>query len=176
MRHVLMLAHVFPPFFSVGGSIRAVKFVKYLSECGWQPHVLTIDDQVETTSQRREGSAELLKEIPSGIPIHRTTSGEPPASLQAKGRAARRKSRLAAVVVNALSCLRRWAYRYALIPDVHITWLPAALRAGRRIVREANIDAIWATCPPHSSAVIGALLKRLTQRPLIVDYRDDWIK
>ncbi len=175
MRHVLMIAHVFPPFFSVGGSIRAVKFAKYLPECGWQPHVLTIDDRVETTSQRRQGSAELLAELPPNTPIHRTPSGEPPASLQAKGRAARDRSRVAAVVVNVLSRLRRWVYRYVLIPDANITWLPAAVRAGRRIVREAGIEAIWVTCPPHSAALIGALLKRLTHRPLIVDYRDDWI-
>jgi glycosyltransferase involved in cell wall biosynthesis len=175
LRNVLMLAYVFPPFFSVGGSIRAVKFAKYLPACGWRPVVLTIDDRQETTSQRCEGSAALLNDIPPEARIYRTRSGEPSAQLQQKGRAARERSRLAAIVVNALSWLRRMSYRYVLLPDAHITWLPTALRHGRRIVREEQIEVIWATCPPHSTAVIAAALKWLTHRPLILDYRDDWI-
>ena len=39
LRKVLMLSYVFPPFFSVGGSIRVVKFVKYLPALGWLPMV-----------------------------------------------------------------------------------------------------------------------------------------
>ncbi len=175
MKKVLLLAYVFPPFFSVGGSIRAVKFVKYLPERGWRPLVLTIDDRQETVSQRREGSAALLNEIPSQAVIYRTTSGEPAANIQQKGREIRQKNRLAAVGINFLSWLRRLAYRYALLPDAGITWLPAALRLARRIVRDEAVDVIWATCPLHSTAVIAACLKHLTHRPLIVDYRDDWI-
>jgi glycosyltransferase involved in cell wall biosynthesis len=175
MRNVLMLTYVFPPFFSVGGSIRVVKFVKYLPSWGWRPLVLTIDDQQETVSQRREGSAVLLKDIPAEARVYRTSSGEPPARLQQRGREARKKSRLAAVVVNLLSWLRQWAYRYLLLPDAHITWLLPALKNARRIVRERDVDVIWATCPPHSTALIGATLKRLSGRPLVLDYRDDWI-
>jgi hypothetical protein len=144
MRTVLMLAYVFPPFFSIGGSIRAVKFAKYLPALGWRPLVLTIDDRRETVSQRREGSASLLEEIPAEAHIYRTSSGEPAAHIQQKGREAREKSRLAAPIINLLSRLRRWAYRHLLLPDAHITWLPAALRHGRRIVRDEGVDVIWA--------------------------------
>jgi glycosyltransferase involved in cell wall biosynthesis len=175
LRNVLMLAYVFPPFFSIGGSIRVVKFAKYLPARGWRPVVLTIDDQRETASQKREGSAALLQEIPLEARVYRTSSGEPSAQLQQRGRAARQKSRLAALAVNALSWLRRMSYRYVLLPDAHITWLPAVLRHGRRIVTDEQIDVIWATCPPHSTAIIAAILKVLTHRPLILDYRDDWI-
>jgi glycosyltransferase involved in cell wall biosynthesis len=38
-----------------------------------------------------------------------------------------------------------------------------------------NIDIIFATCPPHSALIIGAVLKSLTGKPLVIDYRDDWI-
>jgi len=175
MRKVLMLVYVFPPFFSVGGSIRAVKFVKYLPALGWQPLVLTIDDSQETVSQRREGSAALLQEMPPQACIYRTASGEPPARLQQKGREARTKSRAVGLLVNLLSWMRRAAYRYVLLPDAQVTWLPSALKHARRIVHDEGVDVIWATCPPHSTALIGAALKRLTGRPLVLDYRDDWI-
>lgn len=175
MRQVLMLTYVFPPFFSAGGSIRAVKFVKYLPALGWQPLVLTIDDRQETVSQKWEGSSALLSEIPPEARIYRTRSGEPPARLQQKGREARARSRAAAATVNLLSWLRRLIYRYVLLPDEHITWLLPALSNARRIVCDEGVDVIWATCPPHSTALIAAALKRLTGRPLILDYRDDWI-
>jgi glycosyltransferase involved in cell wall biosynthesis len=175
MRTVLMLAYVFPPFFSVGGSIRVVKFVKYLPGLGWRPLVLTIDDRRETVSQRREGSEILLKEIPPEAQVYRTGSGEPSAHLQQKGREARDRSRLAAPLVNLLSGLRRLAYRTILLPDAHITWLPSALKWGRQVVRDERVDVLWVTCPPHSAALIGAALKRLTGRPMVLDYRDDWI-
>ena len=175
MRKVLMLAYVFPPFFSAGGSIRAVKFVKYLPGLDWQPLVLTIDDSRETVSQKREGSEALLAEIPPEARVYRTPSGELSAALQQKGREARRKNRAAALAVNVLSALRRIVYRYVFLPDAHITWLPVALREARRIVRAERVDVVWATCPPHSTAIIAALLKRLMKRPLVLDYRDDWI-
>jgi glycosyltransferase involved in cell wall biosynthesis len=172
---VLMVAYVFPPFFSVGGSIRVVKFLKYLPSQGWHPVVLTIDDKKETASQRREGSESMLAEIPAEVEIIRTTSGETSAETLNKGRALRQKNKLAGVVINILSKLRQFVRRFFLIPDVHITWLPHAVKLGRQIIADKQIDVIFATCPPHSVALIGALLKKYTGKPLILDYRDDWI-
>jgi glycosyltransferase involved in cell wall biosynthesis len=175
VRKVLMLAYVFPPFFSVGGSIRVVKFIKYLPALGWLPVVLTIDDSREYDTQRRQGSEALQQEISQRVKIYRTGSGEPSVELLEKGREARRQNRLMAVIVNLLSAARRWASVYLLLPDENITWLPFALQLGCQVVRKEGIDAIFATCPPHSVALISALLKRLTRKPLVLDFRDDWI-
>jgi len=175
VRKVLMLAYVFPPFFSVGGSIRVVKFIKYLPALDWLPVVLTIDDNREYDTQRRRGSEALQQDIPQQVKIYRTGSGEPTLELLEKGREARRQNRLMAVVVNLLSAARRFVSRYLLLPDENITWLPFALQLGRQVVRKEGVEVIFATCPPHSVALIGALLKRLTRKPLILDFRDDWI-
>jgi glycosyltransferase involved in cell wall biosynthesis len=174
-RKVLMLAYVFPPFFSIGGSIRVVKFAKHLPALGWLPVVLTIDDKKEYDIQRKQGSEALLQDVPKQVRIYRTGAGEPSVELLEKGRRARRRNWLAAVIVNLLSAARHWAYVYLLLPDRYIAWLPFALRLGRRIVREESIDVIFVTCPPHSVALIGAALKRLTGRPLALDFRDDWV-
>jgi glycosyltransferase involved in cell wall biosynthesis len=174
-RKVLMLAYVFPPFFSTGGSIRVVKFTKYLPALGWLPVVLTIDDRKEYDIQRKQGSEALLQDVPRQVKIYRAGAGEPSVELLEKGRRARRQNRLAAVIVNLLSAVRRWVYIYLLLPDRYIAWLPFALRLGRQIVREEGIDVIFATCPPHSVALIGAALKLLTGKPLALDFRDDWI-
>jgi glycosyltransferase involved in cell wall biosynthesis len=42
-------------------------------------------------------------------------------------------------------------------------------------VNSEGVDVIFATCPPHSTILIGVCLKLLTGKPLILDYRDDWI-
>jgi glycosyltransferase involved in cell wall biosynthesis len=174
-RRALVIAYIFPPFFSVGGSIRVVKFLKYLSRNNWYTCVLTVDDRREYDHLRRVGSEELLADLPADLPIYRTGAGEPPTTLLERGRAAREKSRLAKVMVNFLRALRAWGQRWLLIPDEKILWLPFAARAGRRIVTSENISIIFVTVPPFSSAVIGVVLKRLTRRPLVIDYRDDWI-
>lgn len=175
-RSVLILAYVFPPFFSTGGSIRAIKFIKYLARLGWRPVALTIDDSRETVSQRKTGSEALLREVPPEVKIYRTrASGEPSVEFIQKGREARRKNRVGAAAISLLSAIRRFAMKYLMLPDEQITWLPYAVSLGRRVIRDENIDIIFATSPPHSDALIGSVLKRLTGKPLILDYRDDWI-
>jgi glycosyltransferase involved in cell wall biosynthesis len=175
MRKVLMLAYVFPPFYSIGGAIRVVKFIKYLPTLGWMPTVLTIDDRKEYATQRRRGSESLLRDIPDKVRICRTTAGEPSEEFLEKGRRARRKNWIAAVIVNCLAAIRDCARNYLLLPDEYISWLPFAVGTGRQIVREEGIEVLFATCPPFSVALIGAVLKRLTGKPLILDFRDDWI-
>jgi len=174
-RKVLILSYIFPPFFSAGGSIRAVKFVKHLPARGWEPLVLTINDVREYDTQRKEGSQALLDEIPQEARVFRTGTAEPSQQLLETGRRLRQRNSIGAVIVNVLGAGRHWAIRHLLHPDRYIVWMPFALRTGRRIVRDERVDAIFATCPPHSMSIIGAALKLLTRRPLVLDFRDDWV-
>ncbi|HUV67632.1 MAG TPA: glycosyltransferase [Sedimentisphaerales bacterium] len=175
MKKVLMIARSFPPFFPVGFSIRVVKFIKYLPVLGWLPVVLTIDDQKECETTRKVGSETLLSEIQPEVKICRTTAGEPSLKFLEKEREFGQRNYLTAIIVKVVGKTRRWAFRNLLLPDWYVAWLPFALRRGRQIVRSEGIDVIFATCPPHSDALIGAFLKRLTGKPLLLDFRDDWI-
>jgi glycosyltransferase involved in cell wall biosynthesis len=175
MKKVLVLARVFPPFQSVGHSIRVVKFIKYLPALGWLPSVLTIDDRKEYESDRRQGSETLLAEIPPEVSIYRTAAGEPSWKYLEKEREFARRNSLTRLIVKLLGGTRRWGFRNLLVPDQCLLWLPFALQRGRRIVRGEGIDVIFATCPPHSATLIGASLKLLTGKRLILDFRDDWI-
>jgi glycosyltransferase involved in cell wall biosynthesis len=173
-RKILMLAYVFPPFFSIGGSIRVVKFLKYLPSLGWLPIVLTIDDRHEHDTQRKTGSVTLLNEIPSQVKIVRTRSGEASAELLERGRKIKRENRFVALIIKILSSLRRWG-NSLLLPDENIAWLPFALQLGLKTIRKEKVDLLFATCPPHSAAIIGALLSKITGISLVLDFRDDWI-
>ncbi|GAB1469195.1 glycosyltransferase family 4 protein [Chloroflexota bacterium] len=172
---VLMIARAFPPFLPVGHSIRVIKFIKYLPALGYEPVVLTVDDMQEYETLPKVGSEVLLSEIQPNTSIHRTRTGEPSVEYLQKENALSKKNRLTWLLVKIFGGSRRWIFRNLLLPDRTLVWLPFAVRRGRRIVTEQGIDVIFATCPPHTSTLIGAILKTLTGKPLILDFRDDWI-
>jgi glycosyltransferase involved in cell wall biosynthesis len=170
-----MIARAFPPFLPVGHSIRVVKFAKYLPALGWLPLVLTIDDRNEYETTPKLGSATMLSEIPPQVRIHRTTAGEPSLAGLEKEKRFGRRSRLTRAIMEVLAGARRWTFRNIFLPDRYLAWLPFAVRRGRQLVRREAIDVIFATSPPYSASLVGACLKRLTGKPLVLDFRDDWI-
>jgi glycosyltransferase involved in cell wall biosynthesis len=61
-----------------------------------------------------------------------------------------------------------------LVPDMNVvTWLPAALIAVRRMLKEQQVDCLVTSSPPESTHLIGLLLGG--SRPTwIADFRDGW--
>lgn len=172
---VLMIARAFPPFLPVGHSIRVIKFIKYLPLLGWEPVILTVDDNREYETLPKVGSEILFSELAAIPIIHRTNPGEPTIEFLQSEKEFGGKNGLTHLIVKIIGGTRRWIFRNALMPDRTITWLPSAIRRGWHVVKNENVDVIFATCPPHASTLIGALLKQLTGKPLILDFRDDWI-
>ncbi len=175
MKKVLMVVHTFPPFRSVGHSIRVVKFIKFLPELGWLPVVLTVDDKTDYETMPKVGSDSLFSEIPPQVKIFRTPLGEPSMQFLEKEMEFGQRNWLTKIIEKVFGGGRRWTFRNLLLPDQVITWLPYAVSKGRQIVKNEGIDVIFATCPPYSVALLGAFLKKFTGKPLILDYRDDWI-
>lgn len=175
MKKVLIIARAFPPFLSIGHSIRVVKFIKYLPGMNWMPLVLTVNDQDEYELFRKVGSENLLSEIPPQIKIYRTTAGEPSLTFLKKEEEWSQRNRFLNIVIKIISAGRRFTLRTFLLPDRHLAWLPFALHQVRNIIKSEQIDVILATCPPHSSTIVGACIKFLYHKPLILDFRDDWI-
>jgi glycosyltransferase involved in cell wall biosynthesis len=148
MNKVLIVAYHFPPL-SGGGVFRTLKFTKYLPEFGYQPHVLTVKNPRERTQD-----VTLFRELPAEAKVYRAFSFE------------HRILRLP----RLLNINLKWFY----IPEDNIGWLPFAVWRGEKIIRKENIDVLFATAPLFTSFLIGALLKRKTGKPLVVDYRDPW--
>jgi glycosyltransferase involved in cell wall biosynthesis len=65
--------------------------------------------------------------------------------------------------------------RRVLLPDPEVAWLPDAVRAGVRIVRERQIDVVLSTSPPNSVHVIAAAIARQAGVPFVADFRDSWL-
>lgn len=54
-------------------------------------------------------------------------------------------------------------------------WLPRALAACKRVIREHGPDVVLTSGPPHCVHALGHYLKRSTGLPWVADFRDPWI-
>jgi glycosyltransferase involved in cell wall biosynthesis len=76
---------------------------------------------------------------------------------------------------RVLATLRRYFLSLFELPDQQIGWLLPAVCTGYRLIRREAIEAILATSPPITSALVGLILSKLTSARLITDLRDPLI-
>ncbi len=187
-RRVLFIALAFPPQNS-SGTFRSAKFVKYLGEFDWEPIVITLDWARVLAPQQQDET--LLDDVPPDLPVYRLAPFNP---VRALGERARRRLSFAFPSggeagpatyseVSKEERPRSWGYRvlralyhFGLAPlgDEHFYWALRALPACMRIARQHEIDVIFVSVSPWTSAVLGVWLKRWLRRPLVVDFRDYW--
>jgi glycosyltransferase involved in cell wall biosynthesis len=180
LKKVLIIAYMFPPIGGIG-VIRPVQFAKYLPQFGWEPTILTVSQPDEYMMD-----ASLLEELPPSVKIYRARSWEPlsaprikrlanrveatPApAAQATGEPARTPS-LRGRIRNLLKSL----YFAVRIPDDKLGWYPFAVRLGKQVIQEEDIDLLFATAPPYTNFLVGKALKQASNKPLVIDYRDEW--
>ncbi|NOY49705.1 MAG: glycosyltransferase family 4 protein [Chlorobi bacterium] len=127
---------------------------------GYQPTVLS----VKNASVPLEDLT-LLKEIPEGVVIERARTLEP--SYKTKDAVLRSNNKVG----------RGFARKFIsniLIPDPQILWLPGLIKKAFSL-RKKTIDLIFVTAPPFSSLVACVIIKYILEKPLVVDFRDEWV-
>lgn len=163
MKKALIVSYNFPP---VGGAgvQRPVKFVKHLREFGWEPVVLSVaNPSVPVTD------ASLLADIPPGVKVYRARTLEP--SYAAKNRfAGAGENRLATVK----GIVKRGISRL-LLPDLQVLWWPGFVYAYVEILLRERPDVVFVSAPPFSSFIPAVALGRFFGRPVVLDYRDEWL-
>ena len=193
LRKLLVIAYHFPPAGGRGaaGSLRALKFTRYLPSFGWQPTVLTINTDAYPENTTIDDS--LSRFVAGDLSINRTRVLQPIEPLLRMQASIRSKLR-SGDASDAASAGREEHIRRPpdnppgryqrvkdgitdlfKIPDEVSGWFFPAVWRGRQIVRRYDVDAILATGRPWTSLVVGAAVKKLTGRPLIVDFRDPWV-
>jgi glycosyltransferase involved in cell wall biosynthesis len=155
VKHVLMLAYVFPPM-AGSGVQRTLKFMKYLPELGWRPYVITIKPYTEHVTDW-----DMLKEIPPEAQVERCYSLE----------TRRLRSRLRDLSESRLMSRLR---RMIEVPDHTIGWLPFAVAVGCKVIRENDISVLYSSFPPATALLVGRVLKKQFDLPWVVDFRDPW--
>lgn len=180
---VLMIAYLFPPAGGVG-AIRPTKFARYLPEFGWNVVVLTVNKPGYAVYDQT-----LAEQLPDDLPIYRTRSIEPTSlyfALKRRQSAAAKSEagvstqsgghgRLLGAILKPIRIAGRTVMRYTLFPDDKIGWQPFAVRAGRKIIKQHNIDVIYTCAPPYSVHSIGTKLSKQTAVPLVLDFRDSFV-
>lgn len=176
MKKALFIAYYYPPY-GGGGVQRTTKYVKYLRAYGWEPVVLTID---EDKIPLRDES--LLKDVPKDQEILRTNiwSLERISKLLPRRKAAPvseqavASSFLKRLVRKALKGIFLLGYTFVFYPDDKIGWYPYAVRKGKERMAAGDVDLIYTTSAPFSAHLIGLSLKMSTGKPWVADLRDPW--
>ncbi|MCB2186517.1 MAG: glycosyltransferase [Deltaproteobacteria bacterium] len=164
MKSLLLISHFFPP---VGGGAvqRALKLAKYLPQMGWRPLVLAA---LEPPAPAWDES--LLAELPpeclvTRVPTPLGRGGPGPAPAGGKGGGG-----------DPAGGSGGWKRRLAglAFPDVHLAWLPGALRPALALAQREGARAVMVTAPPFSSFLLGWAVARRLRLPLVLDFRDEW--
>jgi glycosyltransferase involved in cell wall biosynthesis len=168
MRRVLMVAsHILSG--TVVGSIRPLKFVKYLPEFDWQPIVLT---------RGTEGQASLNR-IEAPVFQVATPSFE---SLSALGRRLLPAQALQQYAedgdvhqAGTLSGRSQRLSSWLFVPDNAMPWMPFVVRMGLKVAQKHRPAAIFSTSPDWSCLLVASRLSQRLSLPWIADFRDPWV-
>ncbi len=161
---ILMVCYYYPPLVDVG-SKRSVAFSKYFKKHGWLPWVLSVKNPDRHYCLVGQDAP------PEGIPTRYSYSIVNVSWIFGKlnGALARLLKlvgiRVAGNVFHDLFCY----------PDRFLGWVPLTTLAAARMVRVLGIDVIYVSCSPFSSALVGVLLKKITKRALVLDFRDPYL-
>jgi len=147
----------------LSGVQRTLKFVKYLPENQWTPIVLT------TTAPAFYAFDESLEnDIPESCIIYRTEK-DPTNPL------GKHKAKKMTYPSGFLQKARRMFLQTFLQPDSRRNWKKHALKTAETIIKEHDINVIYATAPPFTDFLVGYELAKKHNLPLIIDYRDLWV-
>jgi len=175
MKKVLIITYYWPPAGGAGVQ-RALKFVKYLPQFGWEPIVLTVEK-----SDSPVDDISLLNDIPNGTKVYKTKSLEP-FELYKKFTGKKSDSKIPSDVLldtknaSLKDKLSKWIRLNVFIPDAKIGWKKYAVKKGLEIIKHEKIDVIFTTSPPQTVSLIGLELSKQTGVKWITDFRDPWME
>ena len=160
-RNVLMISYYFPPLTDVGCK-RSVAFSKYFKKHGWNPIVLSVKNPDKFYCSIGSDRP------PEGVETHYSYSLLNISRLVGKMNGALTK------LLKLINIKVTQNYPYLLFchPDHFFGWIPLTVLKGLKLIKKHHIDMIYVSCRPFSAALIGIYLKRVTEIPLILDFRD----
>ncbi|MFC1821067.1 glycosyltransferase [Thermodesulfobacteriota bacterium] len=174
MKRVLLITSVFPP--EGGGGIRRVyAYAKYLPENGWEPVVLTPLRQHLNFPEYGYGitcgnlcDVERPRWLDIQSLIYRLEENLP------SGRPAGPTDTLSPFIKPHKTGLYAWVRKWFLVPDEFVSWLLTALKRGRKMIKELNVNAIISIGPSHSTHLLAYNFAKKSHIPWIADFKDPW--
>lgn len=174
MKRVLVVTFFWPP--SGKATLHwPLKLVKFLPEFGWQPVVLTVNE--DTFSAKDES---LLPEISPDLDVIKTgyfdpfvfyrklLGKDPDQPLVASETISKTNKGL-------LHRLSIWIRMNLFVPDARVGWHRRGVKGAGEYLKTSPVDAIITVGPPHSSHLIGMSLSRKFNIPHIPVLIDPWV-
>jgi len=155
MKTALFIVYSFPPAGGPGVQ-RALKFVKYLPEWGWQPVILTTTPEAYPVLDPA-----LEEDIPPETPVYRVRSYDVRAL-----RPAFQRLHLGKVVSGLNVAL--------MAPDAALFWARLARSEVRRIIPDHTPAVIFSSSPPASTHLLAQWTHQTFGLPWVADFRDPW--
>jgi hypothetical protein len=162
-RHVLLVAYYFPPLAGIA-SLRAMKLASYLPDYGWKVTVLAPSG----AAAGRDDSLQFdEKDVVRARSLEISSLGK-----RVVGVSSRPSDGASPRGIHPL--LRRLAHRFLYYPDAQVGWYPAAVRAGRKRLRQDRFDAILSSSVPITAHLVARRLHREDGIPWVAEFRDPW--
>lgn len=141
----LLIAYHYPPVQVSSGVQRTLAFSADLPAQGWEALVLSAHPRA--FEKISEGQ---LKDIPAGTVVQRAWAWDTARHFSVRGR-----------YLDAMA-----------LPDRWVSWWPAGVLAGLRMIRRYRPQVIFSTYPIATAHLIALALHKLTGLPWVADFRD----
>jgi len=149
--------------------------INHLSKYGWQPSVLTVNEDTFT-----EPDESLLNEIDGNLKVIKTETFEPfniyrkviGKSKNEKLNASEAISQTNQSFAHKLSV---WIRMNLFIPDARAGWYFYGVKEGKKILRKDSFNAIVSVGPPHTAHLIGNSLSKKFSLPHFPVFIDPWV-
>ena len=178
---ILLVTWYFPPANTIA-SLRMSKLAAHLKSAGHDVHVLTVRDrktpmelagdleEARVTATRWIDLKDRSRRAMTVVKRRRPTRSPPASGVSADA------TPDAATIQNPRKTrsFRRVLRELLFFPDRAAGWIPYALGAGNRLLREWRPDLVYASGPPFSALIAGWRLARRQKLPLITEFRDRW--
>lgn len=194
-KNILLITTNFPPNPAVGTK-RVSKILKYIDRQKFHFSVLTLKEFYYDKELGKKSGNE--HKIPESVVVYRTDKSDfthvftflkqwarnllkkeavqqtKQTKKQKTNKAKSGTGRKQSYLSKTTNKIRAFIFFFFEFPDKYIGWLHHALSEGMRIIRAEKTDIILTTAPPHSVFIIAMILKKLTHRKLVLDFRDPW--
>lgn len=156
-----MIAYRFAPE-SATGSLRSIKFAKYLSRKGHDVTILTVSNPPKEAID-----PSTLDDIGRDIKIIRTAKCEPKRLTAIISKFLPKKVQSGSWRINAF-------FDTLLYPDLSALWIPGACIKGSIACLSNKYDVVYSSYAPTGTHLTAMFLSKIFSIPWLADYRDLW--
>lgn len=158
LNNFLLISPKFPPSNAIG-SKRALNIVRHLPRYGWHPVVLA------APALQQECDNSVMKLLPVNTIVSYQFTSVLPEPSRPKQRTSNKTS-LSKIIAD------RGPYYTPF--DQYLSQVPAAIRAGKQLIRQYKPRLILVNADPWSGFIVGNSLSKWANIPWIADLRDPW--